>query len=160
MPSASDCGSSGSTSTPPPVASTTSVNAPRPWLHDRHATRHGLQEKQTFRLVVSGRNGEHVEAAQEHEFAGTVDFASVLELVSQAGAFELLPHVRQVAGMCTGEIARCRQLHRDVRRSLSQPNVGVRQHVQPLFGRDACEVADRKRPVAGWHGAISVHSDA
>ena len=76
-------GSSGSTSSPPPVFATISTKAPQTRLDHRDAVRHRFEQEHTFRLVVGRRHRQHIEALQKRELSGAVHHPAVRELAGQ-----------------------------------------------------------------------------
>src|SRR5262245_54283334 len=78
-----------------------------PRLYDRHARRHGLQQKDAFRLVVGSGNREHVERSQEFQLASSIDFAAIREFLFQPGPAQCLFHLVEIGFVGAAQVA-CR----------------------------------------------------
>jgi len=68
-------------------------------LDDGHASGQGFEDEEAFWLVVSGRNGEHVDRGKKIEFAAAIDLAQTVERSVEAGlskAIEDFCHVGAV----------------------------------------------------------------
>src|SRR5437867_5313073 len=108
-----------------------------PGLDNRDAARHRLEEKHPLRLVVGGRNRQHVQRAQEREFAISIDGAAVGELIAQTGLIETAANDLEIASMRSRQIS-C-SVEPDGRRSNppAKALIGIGKNVQSFFRRDA-----------------------
>src|SRR5262245_53643506 len=114
-------------------------------LHDRNARRHRFEQKNSFRLSISGGDRHDVEAPQERNLSCAVQLAAILEFRRETSLFHLARELLEICRMLRRQISGNEQTGLCASRRRPESTVCVAEYVQALFRRDTREKPHRKR---------------